>query len=131
MLNRTCIKEYQIPGTNQVIEKNVEVFISVLGIQRNDKYYEEPDKFVPERWNGENIATNGTSKQPYLPFGEGPRGCIGMRLGKMQAKVGLVLMLQHFKYELHESHMNSDIEFEPRHFLLQPRSDIFLHISKR
>lgn len=130
MLNRTCVKEYQIPGTDKVIEKGVEVIIPVLGVQRDAKYYDEPDKFKPERHNSENTNEN-RSKPLYLPFGDGPRNCIGMRLGKMQTKVGLVLMLQKFKYELSESHKGTDMEFEPRHFLLQPRSNIYLHVSRR
>lgn len=132
-LNRKCIKEYPIPGTNKVIEKGVEVFIPLLALQRNEKYFPQPEKFDPERWNGEKIAVNGISKQPYMPtpFGDGPRKCIAMRLGKMQVKVGLVLMLQKFKYKLEDDHKNCDLEFDPRNFLLLPNSDIFLHISKR
>lgn len=127
MLNRKCVKEYQIPGTNLIIEKGVEVFISSLGLQRNEKFYNEPNKFDPDRC----IDVNGLAKQPYLPFGDGPRNCIGSRLGKMQVKVGLVLLLQKFKYELNECHKNKDLEIDPRHFLLQPRSDILLHMFKR
>lgn len=55
---------------------------------------------------------------------------IGMRMGKMQTKVGLILMLQKFKYNLNDKLKNRDMEFEPRHFLLQPRNGINLHISK-
>lgn len=127
MLNRKCMKEYRIPGTDHVIEKGVEIFISLLGLQTNEKFYEEQNKFDPDRWN----EPNGPVEQPYLPFGDGPRTCIAMQLAKMQVKVGLVLMLQKFKYELHESLKNREIEFEPRHFLLQPRTKISLHVSKR
>lgn len=131
MLNRTCVKEYEIPGTDKVIEKGVEVFIPVLGLQRDGKYYDEPDVFNPERLNEETAAGKNLVNRPYLPFGDGPRNCIGMRLGKMQAKVGLVLMLQKFKYELEDSLEKREMEFDPRHFLLQPRFDIYLHVTKR
>lgn len=56
---------------------------------------------------------------------------IGMRLGKLQTKVGLISMLHKFRYELDERLKNSDMKFDPRHFLLQPQNDIFLHIFKR
>lgn len=131
MLNRTCVKEYRIPGTDQIIEKGVEVYIPVMGIQRDEKYFKEPNKFNPDRWNVGNITETGR-KAPNLTFGDGPRSCIGSRLGKMQTKVGLVLILQNFKYKLHDSMNNqSDMEFDPRHFLLQPRHNIYLHVSKR
>lgn len=76
MLNRTCVKEYQIPGTNKIIEKGVEVYIPVLGIQRDEKYFSQPNKFNPDRWNGECFADTGR-KLPNLTFGDGPRSCIG------------------------------------------------------
>lgn len=129
MLNRTCVKKYRIPGTNQFIEKGVEVFIPVLGLQRDENYYDNPDDFDPERWNEKNIVNIGN--RPYLPFGDGPRNCIGMRLGKMQTKVGLVLMLQKFNYELESNQENVILGFDPRHFLLQPQSNIYLKIAKR
>lgn len=130
MLNRTCVKEYLIPGTKQIIEKGVEVYIPVLGIQRDKKYFCEPNKFNPDRWNGGNFADTGR-KLPNLTFGDGPRSCIGMRLGKLQAKLGLVIMLRKFSYKLNENDSHSDMEFDPRHFLLQPRNNIYLHVSRR
>lgn len=130
MLNRTCVKEYQIPGTNKIIQKGVEVYIPVLGIQRDQKYFSEPNKFDPDRWTGGNFAETG-QKLPNLTFGDGPRSCIGMRLGKLQAKVGLVTMLREFNYTLDENDSNRDMEFDPRHFLLQPRNNIYLHVSRR
>lgn len=129
MINRTCVKEYRIPGTDQVIEKGTEIYISVLGLHRDEKFYEDPNKFDPLRLDdkvGKNLV-----ERPYIPFGDGPRNCIGMRLGKLQTKVGLISMLQNFKYELDKRHKNGDMEFDPRHFLLQPREDIFLHVSKK
>ena len=128
MLNRTCVKEWLIPGTDKVIEKGTEIFISALGLQRDSKYYEEPDRFNPDRFNEE--SSKNLINKPYLPFGDGPRNCIGMRLGKMQTKVGLVLMLQKFKYDLEDTLKKSELEIEPRHFLLQPRNGINLRISK-
>lgn len=131
MINRTCVKEYQIPGTNKTIEKGVEVYISVLGLHRDERFYEEPDKFNPLRLGETNTAGKNLVNRPYIPFGDGPRNCIGMRLGKIQSKVGLISMLHKFKYELEDSLKNSNMEFDQRHFLLQPRYDIFLRVSKR
>lgn len=61
----------------------------------------------------------------------GPRNCIGMRLGKMQTKVGLVLMLQNFRYALEASQMNKELELDPKSFLIMPRNKINLVIAKR
>lgn len=131
MLNRTCVKEYKIPGTDKVIEKGTEIYISVLGMHRDELFYDEPNKFDPLRLSEGITAGKNLVTRPYLPFGDGPRNCIGMRLGKLQTKVGLISMLHKFKYELDDQLKHGDLEIDPRHFLLQPRDDIFLRVSKR
>lgn len=68
---RECVKDYQIPGTNQIIEKNVQILIPVFALQRDEKYYEEPIKFKPERFNEQNSAGKNILNRPYLSFGEG------------------------------------------------------------
>ena len=123
ILNRTCVKDYKIPGTDNVIEKGVEVFIPALAMQTDEKYYSDPEKFKPERFLGESSAD-----KPYYPFGDGPRNCIGMRMGMMQTKVGILLMLQKFKYELKSKH---DLKFNPQLFLLSPKDSIELSVIKR
>ena len=67
LLTRTCVKEYQIPGTNQIIEKGVEVFVPVFSLHRDDKYYENPLEFNPNRFN--EIVSEGKNQlnQPYYP----------------------------------------------------------------
>lgn len=127
VLNRTCIKDYQIPGTNKTIEKGIEVFIPAYALQMDEKYYEEPHKFKPERF----FEDKNQANKPYLPFGDGPRNCIGMRMGKMQTKVGLVLMLQKFKYALDSNLKDCDMEFDPKLFLLSPRVKVNLRVIKR
>ena len=52
--------------------------ISASGIMRNPKFYPNPDKFDPERFTPENIESR--SSYVYLPFGQGPRSCIGKYL---------------------------------------------------
>lgn len=126
LLNRTCVKDYKIPGTDKIIEKGVEVFLPIMGLQTDEKYYEEPEKFKPERFTQESSI-----KRPYYPFGDGPRNCIGMRLGKMQTKVGIVLMLQKFKYELDDQLKKNEMKFDPKSFLLSPLGGLRLKVFGR
>ncbi|VVC98550.1 unnamed protein product [Leptidea sinapis] len=70
---RMCTKDYTIPGTTAVIEKGTIIMFPTLGIQRDDKYFENASQFIPERW------ADGTSPPlpgVYMPFGDGPRYCI-------------------------------------------------------
>lgn len=77
LLNRECVKEYKIPGTNHVIEKGVKVYIPAMGSHMDEKYFKQPEKFIPDRFNEENSIGKSILNRPYLPFGEGPRNCIG------------------------------------------------------
>lgn len=54
------------------------LWFPVLGIHRDEAYYPNAEKFDPERFN----ETNKSNVNPgaYLPFGVGPRNCIGSRL---------------------------------------------------
>lgn len=75
-LTRMCTKDYKVPGSNVTIDKGVAVFISVLGIHYDEEFYPNPDVLDPERFNEENKAKRPSCT--FLPFGEGPRNCIGV-----------------------------------------------------
>ncbi|KAJ8953113.1 hypothetical protein NQ318_013457 [Aromia moschata] len=97
-LFRVCTKNYQVPGSDLIIEKGTTVMIPVLGIHFDPEYFTDPEKFDPERFSEENKAQRHSFS--WLGFGEGPRICIGMRLGKMQAKVGLITLLKNYHITL-------------------------------
>ena len=74
-LNRRCTKNYTLPDTNVVVEEGTSLLISALGLHMDPEYYPEPEKFDPERFSEENKK----ARHPFvhLPFGDGPRNCIG------------------------------------------------------
>ncbi|XP_076072095.1 cytochrome P450 3A11-like [Mytilus galloprovincialis] len=79
------------------IPKNAEIMIPIHAIHRDPEFWEEPDKFDPERFTPENKAKR--HPYSYLPFGHGPRSCIGMRLAQVEAKYALVYILQHYRFK--------------------------------
>lgn len=74
-LNRECTIDYKIPGTDVVIEKGTYVLISALGLHTDPDIFPSPYEFNPERFSPENKGN--IPSYAYLPFGEGPRNCIG------------------------------------------------------
>lgn len=125
--------DYNLPGTDVVIEKGTGVFIPVIGIQRDPNIYEDPLAFKPERFlNSQNGDPKIASGIVYMPFGDGPRKCIGERLGKLQSKLGLAMILQKFNCELQDkSLMNRELTFNPKSFLLSPIEKISVNVSLR
>lgn len=75
---RVCNKEYQVPGTNIVLEPGMRLHIPFQAIQRDPEYFPDPEKFDPERFSDENKALRPSLS--FLAFGEGPRVCIGTNL---------------------------------------------------
>lgn len=131
-MNRSCVQDYHIPGTDKVIEKGTQVFIPVSSLQMDEKYYEDPDTFDPDRFASKNLVGKDFLNRPYLPFGDGPRKCVGPRLAKINMKVGLIMMLQKYRYELDDSIKNlKRMDYDPKQFLNAPRHTILLKIIKR
>ncbi|GBP84922.1 Probable cytochrome P450 6a20 [Eumeta japonica] len=90
-------EKYTLPGTNVTIDKGVSITIPVQALHLDEKYFKDPEKFIPERFNPDRIKD--IEKCSYLPFGEGPRACIGERLGHMQSLAGLAALLHKYSVE--------------------------------
>nr|WKF24607.1 cytochrome P450 6DE2 [Dendroctonus mexicanus] len=101
VIPRRCTKDFKIKNTDIVIEKGTRLYIPVIGVHLDPEYYPDPERFDPERFSPENKA-----KRPdiaWMPFGEGPRQCLGMRFGLLQSKVALASLLQTFKFTLNKA----------------------------
>lgn len=74
-LERICVADYKIPDSDLIIEKGTEVFIWAKGLHYDSQYYSNPTVFDTKRFMpGEREKIHSYT---YLPFGEGPRNCIG------------------------------------------------------
>ncbi|KAH9515374.1 hypothetical protein Btru_014292 [Bulinus truncatus] len=91
-INRRCTEATDIHGVH--FPKDIIVVIPLYAIHTDPDIYPEPDKFDPERFNPD----NKTTRHPYahLPFGQGPRNCIGMRLALLELKIVMAAILQKF-----------------------------------
>ncbi|KAI8508620.1 Thromboxane-A synthase [Branchiostoma belcheri] len=76
------------------IPKDMFVMVQVLAIHYDPERWPEPKKFIPERFTKE--AREKRDPYDWLPFGAGPRTCIGMRLAMMELKVGVAKILMKY-----------------------------------
>lgn len=111
--------------------KGTQIFIPVYGLHHDEKFYPEPEKFDPNRFSAENSAGKTFLDRPYMPFGSGQRLCMGLRLGKLQVKIGLISMLQKYNFTLGAEYLKEDLELNPKTFINTPKFGLPLLASKR
>lgn len=123
---RACIKEalrvYPLaPGNARVIKsdivlngyqvpKETPVLMLSHGIEKDDQHFPRSKEFLPERWRREETSASKcpNSLKPsnpfaYLPFGFGPRMCIGRRIVDMELELGIARLLRNFHVEYNYS----------------------------
>ena len=103
------------------------VLIPADAIHRDPEIYPDPEKFDPERFSPE--ETQKRHPLTWLPFGDGPRNCIGMRFGKMQTYIGLSYLLRHYKFRL-SSKTQNPLQFDNQSIINSVKGGIFLSVEQ-
>lgn len=129
-LMRECEMDYEVEETSQIIRKGTLLIIPAFGIHRDPEIFAQPLEFRPERFENSSTGDGESEGLFYFPFGDGPRICIGKRMGLLTVRLGLFLMLQKFNFEFPDEKI-PEIFFSPKQFVLTIRDDILLKISKR
>lgn len=99
-LDRKCTKEFEIQPeksseTPVKIREGDILLIPVCAIHHDPKYYPDPEVFDPERFSDEN--KDKIKAGTYLPFGIGPRNCIGSRFALLETKLLCYYLLLNFE----------------------------------
>jgi cytochrome P450 len=92
-------------------------------VHRSERWYDEPERFDPDRWTPERRA-----KRPrfsYFPFGGGPRHCIGKQFSLLEAKLILAAFGQRFSLE----HVGSDLELRGS-LTMHPREPMVMRVDE-
>ena len=93
-VNRECHEDFDLSGIH--IPAGSEVVIPIYALHHDSDAWEDPEKFDPERFRGSRKDTNHPFQ--FLPFGGGPRNCIGMRFALLEIKIALVKILSKYKF---------------------------------
>ncbi|KAH8401696.1 hypothetical protein KR009_007399 [Drosophila setifemur] len=126
-LIRKTENDYSPEDNKYFIAKGTTVVIPSLGIHYDPDIYPEPEKFIPERFTDEAIAARPSCT--WLPFGEGPRNCIGLRFGLMQASVGLANLIKGYKFSV-APETQIPMKIVVKSILLSAENGIHLKVEK-
>lgn len=123
MVDRMAMKDDEYSGIR--IPKGSTIIAFIYGVHHSDEYWEEPQRFNPDRFLKEN-----SKKRPafsHIPFGGGPKGCIGGNYAMMQMLVILTTLLRKFDFSL-----TREMNITPRPMLiLRPGNGIGMKFTER
>ncbi len=120
---REAVKDDEIGGN--IIPKGSRVFVSPWLIHRHRKLWDDPDYFDPERFSSERSANR--HKLAYLPFGAGPRICIGAGFAMTEAIAILAMVAQRFRLRLKPRHPVEPVAG----IVLRPRYGMPMRLERR
>ena len=100
VLMREAVADFEI-GARRVT-RGTEIVVSPWVIHRDPRYFADPEEFNPDRW-ADGLASR-LPRYAYLPFGGGPRLCIGRSFAMMEAVLVLAAVAQRFHLELQPGH---------------------------
>lgn len=132
-LDRVCTKTYELPpavpgAKPYTLRPGMNLWIPVCAIHTDSKHYENPDKFEPERFvnDGKRILNSGA----FIPFGLGPRMCIGHRFAMMKMKVIVCQTLSRCQFKL-SSKSQLPMEILKGSIAVTPKNGFWLKVEPR
>ncbi|KAJ2942965.1 hypothetical protein O0L34_g15155 [Tuta absoluta] len=127
MLTREVMEPYVLPDGLE-LEKGMRVHLPVYHLHRCEKYFSDPEEFIPERFLPENKGN--IQQYTYMPFGEGQRICVGTRVAKMMMMPGLITVLRRYHVELADG-MPKKLTLESRAMVTQAADKLRLKFMPR
>ncbi|XP_021283103.1 protein LUTEIN DEFICIENT 5, chloroplastic [Herrania umbratica] len=83
------------------IKRGEDIFISVWNLHHSPSLWEDPEKFNPERWPLDGSNPNETNQNfCYLPFGGGPRKCVGDMFASFENVVAVAMLVRRFNFQM-------------------------------
>lgn len=115
VLDRIAVEDVDVKGVH--IPKGMVITIPVYSVHTDPDYWPDPLKFDPERHTPE--ARVDRNPFCHMPFGHGPRNCIGMRMSQMEVKMGVAAIVKKFDPVLCEKsifppEISNHIRFGPK-----------------
>ncbi len=103
--------------------------VSMNGIMKDSKYYSDPLVFKPERFSAD--ARAYLNPYTYLPFGQGPRNCVGMRFALLQMKIALAKVLSNYRVVPCNKTIKGNLEIDPTSPQSMPKGGVWVKVEAR
>jgi cytochrome P450 len=97
-IGRRSIAQCEIGGYRVPAATNVFIFQWLT--HRDRRFFTDPERFDPERWRADPVRAGRVPRFAYLPFGAGPRTCVGASFAMIEATLLLAAIVQRFRFEL-------------------------------
>ncbi len=113
---RACLADDEICGVK--VNKGAQIVVSPWILHHHRRLWDEPERFDPDRFLPERSA--GRPRFAYLPFGAGPRVCIGQVLAMNEATLILASLAQRYRLRLapdQEVALQANVTLRPKHGL--------------
>ncbi len=94
LLARTVLEDDTLCGRQ--MRPNDTVFLPIWALHRHEMWWDRPTEFDPDRFDP--VSGPRRDKYQYLPFGAGPRVCVGANFAMMQAQIILATLIQRFRF---------------------------------
>ena len=122
MIDRMAVGDDEVEGIH--IPAGLTVLIHIYGMHRNTDVWADPEVFDPSRFEDE--AKKGRNPFAHLPFGGGPRKCIGSNMALMQMLLILTVFIRRYDFELANA---EPVEIDPM-MILHPKGAIEMRIRR-
>ncbi|XP_050353663.1 cytochrome P450 6B5-like [Nymphalis io] len=126
-ITREVMSSYTMP-TGLRLQKGDRVHIPIYYIHRQPENFPDPTVYRPERFFGD--EKKKIKPYTYMPFGEGPRVCIGARVARMVMYAGLLTIFRKYRAVLGDN-MPDSLEFNPMAPVLQATIDMYVKFIPR
>jgi cytochrome P450 len=123
MLSRQAIADDDLAGVH--IPAGAVISVSPYVLHRRRGLWDNPDAFDPSRFLGE--RRERIDRFAYIPFGAGPRVCIGMAFATQEGIILLANVLRAFRFELVEG----QVVMPQQRVTLRPRDGMKMHVRRR
>lgn len=121
---RVCTKDWS--HENIKIKRSTTIFLCNWALHRDPSSFDAPDEFRPERFLPEN--KHRINQYAFVPFGQGPRACIGVRFAYESLKLLFLYLLRSFDVECRA---DTKLEYKPGQQIVVAFQPLYLDLVNR